>query len=70
MELDWWGVKYDEYDSSTDWFGLEASDELVPALLTLKHGGFYIHLRTLQLLQTLKADNIKEKWKNHQRRGC
>lgn len=62
-------VKYYASDSSVNWFWLEASDELVLASLTSKHGGFYIHLRMLQLWQTSKSnyDFIKENKKNYQR---
>ena len=65
------GDEYDDSDSPTDGFGLEARDKLVSASLTFNYGKFYINLRTLQLQQTLESDNdfIKENRKNHQKRS-
>ncbi|KAM4697704.1 ubinuclein-1 [Rhinophrynus dorsalis] len=57
------GYGYDESDSFID--NSEAYDELVPASLTTKHGGFYINTGTLQFRQVSESEDesVKEKKK-------
>ncbi|XP_041433000.1 ubinuclein-1 isoform X2 [Xenopus laevis] len=57
------GYGYDESDSFID--NSEAYDELVPASLTTKHGGFYINSGTLQFRQASESEDevVKEKKK-------
>ncbi|KAM8961665.1 ubinuclein-1 [Pelodytes ibericus] len=57
------GYGYDESDSFID--NSEAYDELVPASLSTKHGGFYINTGTLQFRQASESEDdvVKEKKK-------
>ncbi|XP_075422282.1 ubinuclein-1 isoform X3 [Ascaphus truei] len=57
------GYGYDESDSFID--NSEAYDELVPASLTTRYGGFYINSGTLQFRQASESEDdlVKEKKK-------